>query len=245
MRELLIDADILVYQTASVTEKAFDWGDDIWTLHCDMKEAIGCFDETIHNLQSHLNAQKVTLALSDRSNFRKQIYLPYKENRKAIRKPLAFNHLRQHALDNWGAYMRPGLEGDDCLGILATLPSGNERIIVSIDKDFKTIPGKHYNMGKPSDGIYTVTPEEAEYYHALQTLTGDQTDGYPGCPKIGPKTAEKILAEGKPYWPKIVATYEKAGLTEEMALTMARCARILHAEDYNFKTKEVKLWEPK
>lgn len=244
MRELLIDADIIVYQIASVTETAIDWGDDVWTLESNMGDAVKQFDWMILKIKETLSGDKLTLALSDRGNFRKDVYPLYKSHRKSTRKPMAFATLRQHALDKWAAYLRPNLEGDDCLGILATVKSPNERIIVSIDKDFKTIPGKFYNLNRPEEGVVERSEAEADYYHMIQTLTGDTTDGYPGCPKVGPKTAEKILAEGEPYWPRVVAAYEKAGLTEETALIMARCARILRAEDYNFKTKEVKLWIP-
>ena len=36
----------------------------------------------------------------------------------------------------------------------------------------------------------------------------------------------------------------EAGLTEEDALVQARVARILRANEYDFGTGEVKLWEP-
>ena len=92
----------------------------------------------------------------------------------------------------------------------------------------------------------------------MQTLTGDTTDGYTGCPGIGPKTAEKILqaalAEGTTeanpaqlreiYWQHVVKAYAKAGLSEEEALTQARVARICRNSDYDFKTKQVILWSP-
>jgi DNA polymerase-1 len=45
-------------------------------------------------------------------------------------------------------------------------------------------------------------------------------------------------------WPCIVSAYEKVGLTKADALIQARCARILRHGEYNFETKEVKLWTP-
>ena len=32
-REILIDGDILIYQTALQNEEAVNWGDGLWTLH--------------------------------------------------------------------------------------------------------------------------------------------------------------------------------------------------------------------
>jgi hypothetical protein len=66
-----------------------------------------------------------------------------------------------------------------------------------------------------------------------QTLVGDTADGYRGCPKVGPVKAEKILdttvwsdggkcADVYPMWPRVVAAYEKASLTEDDALVQAR-----------------------
>ena len=37
-------------------------------------------------------------------------------------------------------------------------------------------------------------------------------------------------------------TFEKHGLSEEVAIENARLARILRNGEYNFDTKEVKLW---
>mgnify|MGYP003316371416 CR=1 FL=1 len=37
---------------------------------------------------------------------------------------------------------------------------------------------------------------KADYWHMHQTLTGDVSDNYKGCPTVGAKTASKILATG-------------------------------------------------
>jgi DNA polymerase-1 len=86
-----------------------------------------------------------------------------------------------------------------------------------------------------------VSEREADRNHMIQTLTGDRTDGYPGCPGIGPARAEKIVDGG---WDAVVDAYVKAGLNEATALTQARLARILRKGDYVRKTGLVKLWTP-
>ena len=79
----------------------------------------------------------------------------------------------------------------------------------------------------------------------LQTLTGDPTDGYPGCKGVGPVGATKAL-QGHPegHWGAIVALYEKQGLTEADALLNARMAYMLRAHNYDFNTKEITHWTP-
>jgi hypothetical protein len=41
--------------------------------------------------------------------------------------------------------------------------------------------------------MHEITEAQADRFHMIQTLTGDVTDGYPGCPGIGPVKAEQIL----------------------------------------------------
>ena len=247
-RVLLIDADILVYTVASAQEVPTEWDEDVWTLHSDFAAARLDFSHRVSELVERLDADDVIMALTTKErNFRKDILPTYKHNRKKVRKPLVWGALREYCAESFVTFIRDGLEGDDCLGILATRTADKdvEKIVVSIDKDFNTIPGLHYNQGKPELGIRRVFEEEADRYHMLQTLMGDATDGYTGCPGVGPKTAEKILAVGEmAMWEAVVATYKKAGFGEDYALVQARCARILRASDYDFKNKKPILWEP-
>jgi DNA polymerase-1 len=245
-RTLLIDGDVIAYTAASAVEQEYDWGDDLWTLHSDLNEAKVKARDSIDSLVTRLSADHVVLAFSDMVNFRKSFFPDYKSNRKAKRKPLALKELKEWMGEQYETWVRPGLEGDDVLGILSTHPKmfPGEKVIVSIDKDFKTIPGSFFNPDKDTQPQF-IDDQLADYWHMMQTLMGDATDGYPGCPGIGPKTAEKILneAEGE-WWEAVLKTYVKKGLTEEDALTQARCARILRYSDYDFKNKEPILWHP-
>ena len=79
----------------------------------------------------------------------------------------------------------------------------------------------------------------------FQTLCGDSTDGYSGCPSVGSKTAEKILdVPTKDMWSVVVDAYKKKGLTYEDTLIQARVARILRGDEYNMDTGEMNLWIP-
>jgi 5'-3' exonuclease len=257
MKTALIDADILAYQAASYAEKPVNWGDGLWTLHAFEADAEHKFTALVQNVIDKVEADEVILALSDSANWRKDVLATYKANRAGTRKPMLLPHLREFATTNYKVYQRDTLEGDDCLGILSTMRNKMvDPIVCSLDKDFKTIPGKHYNFGK--DEFFEITDHQADYWHMMQTLMGDSTDGYAGCPGIGAVTAAKILQkavdEGTPwanreqlneiYWKHVVAAYDKAGLSEEEALVQARVARICRADDYDFNTRKVILWEP-
>ena len=242
-RTLLIDGDILLYAESSAVEEAWDWGDDVWTLHGDAKIAKERVDVWLTDIKEHLEADHLIITLTDHANWRKEVLPTYKHNRKSKRKPLVYPVLRDYVAETYKTALWDTLEADDVMGILATDPKDKtDKIIVSEDKDMKTIPGKLYNPGHPEDGIMEISLEQANRTHLTQALTGDITDGYGGCPGIGPKTAIKVLKDGD--WIEVVAAYEKVGLTEEDALIQARVARILRHGEYNKKTKEVKLWTP-
>lgn len=246
---VLIDGDILAYRHASAAEVPIDWGDDFWTLHADAAQAKAALDSEVHFIAEMLGAETVVVAVSDKGNFRKALYPEYKANRAKTRKPIILRALRQHLIDAHAAYFRPDLEADDILGILAThanLVRAERRIIVSIDKDFQGVPCALFDHAKDTT-VRTVTEAEADRWHLIQTVTGDSTDNYPGCPGIGPVKAavlvDTALASADP-WSVIVAAFEKAGLTADDALLQARLARILRASEYDFKTKLPILWEP-
>ena len=78
--------------------------------------------------------------------------------------------------------------------------------------------------------------------HLYQTLVGDSTDNYKGCPGIGPKKASAML-DIDPSWDTVAGAFQKAGLTEAEALVQAQVAKILRHEDYNFDLEEVILWK--
>ena len=245
MTTVLLDGDVALYETTFASEEAWDWGNDLWTLHSDFRAASQRFDCWVTNLQELLQADRVIIALSSSENWRKDVLPTYKANRKNKRKPLTFPRLREYVRDIYETVTWDRLEADDVLGILMT-GRKDECVIVTIDKDLMTIPGRHYYPNKATeDGveIIQVSEEQANFNHLMQTLTGDPVDGYSGCPGIGAVRAERMLKES-PTWETVVAAYEKAGLSEDDALVQARVARILRVDEYNRKTGEVILWNP-
>ncbi|QFS87599.1 MULTISPECIES: exonuclease [unclassified Marinobacter] len=273
---LLMDGDIFAFEAASVVEQEIDWGDGLWTLHSFFEDAFDHAVRRMEDLKKQLNADTIVFCWSDPAGryWRHDVLPTYKQSRKGGRKPLALRPLKEALAEKYESFMRPGLEADDVMGILSTWDGykpGAKKIIVSIDKDMKTIPGWLFNPQKDYQP-WEVSKEEADYWHMFQTLMGDATDGYDGCPGIGPVIAEKHLTEvskvvsyahelksGKrkgeietrwttdeadDLWDVVVSLFNKQGLCEEEALRQARVARILQANDYDFHAKEVKLWTP-
>jgi DNA polymerase-1 len=250
---LLIDGDQFVFTAAIAIERETRWDADNHVLYSSPELAFSNFEAMIKRIFDRFETDDHALAFSSPNNFRYEVDPTYKANRKGARKPLCYAVVREMANEHYNCVVKPNLEADDVLGIMATMPGGTyQRIIVSQDKDMKTIPTTVWN-GKE---LLHVTEEEADYNHMYQTLIGDMTDGYKGCPGVGPVKAEKLLTLHPDdvgdcrlsyplcRWEAVVAAYEKAGLTEEAALTQARLARILRWNDWNSDTKKPILWSP-
>lgn len=262
---LLIDADVFRHQLAYGNTKSIDWDGDGDTMELlDYDKARDDLDGEIANLVRKFKATDFVLALScPGHNFRKDVLDTYKLQRHEKQKPALWYFVDECIQAKYAdkVVMRYGLEGDDILGTLATHPAPRRaphaRIVVSIDKDLRTIPGRLFNPQKPDLGTITISEHDANLFWMKQTLMGDTTDGYTGCPGIGAKYSDDALmpiheqyrdAPADEHlaalWSAVVATYERKKLTSQDALIQARLARILRHGDLNYKTNEVHLWKP-
>lgn len=257
-RTVIIDGDVVVYKVAEGIAESFEVvteeDDDFiyrnigWASKEQAKEYM---ENMIDKICKDCKGTDVVICLSDiTSNFRKSINPNYKANRKSI-KPILYDYLRNYMYETgYKIYERPNLEADDVIGILATSDKiiKGDKVVWSLDKDFKTIPCKFHRAGVGSkDKSEVITKEAADWWFMYQTLIGDRVDGYEGCKGVGDKTARKILGDIGEYplyvmWQSVIDAYKSKGYTEEDALRNARMARILRAEDYDFKNKEVILW---
>ena len=242
---LLIDGDILLYKIALNNEVDTHWGDGLWTLHCDENICKADVDLVIDDLGASLNADDYIVALTDTNNFRKEILPTYKSNRKDKRKPMTLKALRDYVIKKHNGVVWKNLEADDILGIMSTEPTDEERIVISIDKDLKTVP---CNLSVDGLSVENITQRMADYWFMIQTLTGDKVDGYDGIEGVGIKTAEKLIQKYTnvpllDLWKIVKKIYVEKGYTEAEALQQARVAHILRHGEYNKKTGEVKLWQ--
>jgi DNA polymerase-1 len=237
MNTLLIDGDIVAYRAATACEQPIDWGDGHWTLHAFEHEVEQNIDHFMENLIKDSKVKDWVTCLTGPKNFRKNVAASYKANRNDKRKPMLLPHARAYLVNEWKGRIDENIEADDTLGLLAT--SGDGYMIWSIDKDLMTIPAYHFVDGE----VKIVGEAEADYWFFYQTLVGDSTDNYKGCPNIGPKKAKGLL-DADCSWETVVKAFENAGLSATVALEQARLARILRHGEYDFNTKEVSLWEP-
>lgn len=251
----LIDGDIIAFEAACASEKSIQWeeGEEAQRVP-DEAEAMKQLSIRIQTIKEYAKADRVVIALSceSRRYWRHDILPSYKSHRKAAVRPLMLDQCREKLRMDFGCVAKPGLEGDDILGILATSGAfrkkhkGGDIVIVTKDKDLNQIPGTHLRHDKLDEGLYHVTAAEGDHFHLMQTLTGDTCDGYKGCPGIGPVKAQALLDDAgtspAARWKAIVAAYKVKDLTAADALVQARVARILRASEYDFENRKPILW---
>ena len=239
--KLLIDADYFFYRAATAAEIEIEYTTDLTVIVGDFNEAKKIVKGELKKLRSRFDTDDILLTFTDTTNFRRSIAETYKGNR-IKRKPAGYKKLKEWGMTSYPSLMWPALEADDVLGILATRGDLTNFVLVSPDKDLQQIPCRIYNLKDE----FTQSPEAAELKLWEQCLTGDSTDGYPGCKGVGPKKAEQILSkvEDGDYWTAVVKAYETAGLTKEDALQNLRLARILQACDWDEENKVPLLFTP-
>ena len=239
---LLIDADYFVYRAAQSAEDELEFDSETTFVVGDFNKGKSIVKQSIKDLCTRFDTDKVLLTFTDTTNFRKSVEPTYKGNRTK-RKPCGYKKLKKWAMSTWKSIQKPGLEADDVCGILATNGKLDNFVLISPDKDMQQIPCRIYDLKTE----YTQTPELAERKLYEQCLTGDSTDGYSGAPGFGPKRAGVVLDKVQSpsdYWPAVVEAYESVGCTEEDALRNLRLARILQAEDWDAEAQTPILISP-
>ena len=224
--KLLVDADFVVYKCCASAEDEFDFGDDVIVVTSKFSDAYRCVKRELNKLAQNFFDPEIILFFSDSRNFRKTIQPEYKGHRNR-KKPCGYKRVINQLKNEYEVIILPTLEADDALGIYATANPGN--VICSPDKDMRQIPGMLFDMKEEM----SVTLEEADQWHLIQTVAGDQTDGYSGVPGIGVKRAAALFEEKGYTWKTVLEAFAAKDLSEDVALENARLARILRCTDYD------------
>lgn len=240
---LLVDADYIAYKTCATCEDEIDYGDDVIVVTSRFSDVLNMFQNELFKLSETMGVfDDFILFFSSSENFRKKIYPEYKGHRNR-KKPCGYKRLLNWCGDNYTTIKVDNLEADDAIGIFATDPnkSSTDDVICSPDKDMRQIPGLLFDFQNP---VIEITKEEGDRWHLIQTMSGDQTDGYSGVPGIGVKRASALLDEHGCKWSTVLNAFIEKGLTEDDALLNARLAKILRYENFDNDTNSPRLWTP-
>ncbi len=136
--------------------------------------------------------------------WRNEIYPEYKANRPAADDNIRFQLGRCRELtDLIGVPVLADLEyeADDFIATLARR-SRREVVIVSRDKDLQQLLSSTVTLLDPSNESFMDTSSfrarfgfDPDHFPDYQALTGDSVDNVPGVRGVGPKTAQRLVAE--------------------------------------------------
>ena len=188
---MLVDGDLLAYKLTSSLEEVIDWGNDNWTLWSDFKIAKQLWTQSIAFYMGLTKSKNPVICFSDTKNFRKQLDSSYKSYRKKIRKPICYKALKDWIMKTHTCFVNKGLEGDDTIGLLATGANKDDCVIISGDKDMRTIPAPQVCI--IDDQIEIIDENLADYNFCTQVLKGDSSDGYSGLVGCGTIKASRVL----------------------------------------------------
>jgi len=195
----LIDADSLLY---------YEMGKST------LEEAIEGIDTRIEQILNFAGTTNYIGFLTLGRCFRYDIAKtkPYKYNRKGkMSKPPIFYALKEYVQQKWHFKAVKELEADDLMAIYQNMY--DDTVICSPDKDvLKQLVGRHFNYGKME--YIETTDDEANKFLLMQALMGDSTDGIPGIPKVGPKTAEKWVNDNPTITMVLEKYHETFGIQE-------------------------------
>jgi DNA polymerase-1 len=163
--------------------------------------------------------------------FRHEAYEQYKAQREETPEDirLAVPYIREiiHAY-RIPILEAPRYEADDVIGTISKQAEkeGFDVYMMTPDKDYGQLVSEHIFQFRPKFGGDYETlgvPEVLEKYGLksieqmidLLGLTGDSADNIPGCPGVGEKTAQKLLAEYESIENLLVHTHKLKGALKE------------------------------
>jgi len=139
--------------------------------------------------------------------YRKRLYPPYHAHREPMPAELAHQWERAPALLaslGWSIADAGELEADDAIGAHASAESGagGRALLLTADRDlYQAVDGSVAVLDMSKRGSFELGPEQVRERYGVEpaqvpdfiALRGDPSDGLPGAPGIGAKTAAELL----------------------------------------------------
>lgn len=237
IKDLYIDGDHITYMCSfSADKKSGFEGDDEEefedfsefsdddTVELDITDDIQKFKDKVEEYEDIAMVEcalrgwefgKTHVIMSDVTNFRFRLTDTYKAKRTQ-------NTEEFYALRDWakGYYeFEDDVEADDVVSYYAK----QGHMVFTTDKDvFKGNQGIFFNSHYMNMNWVETSKRSARRFTLLQTLMGDTVDNIIGIPKVGEKTAIKLLDKFGWCWSGVVKAYESNGLTESDAVLNRR-----------------------
>jgi 5'-3' exonuclease len=246
----LIDLDSLlykaVYKIVSIDEvpveitELGEESENQWMLEQAYNKGINRCENSILQIQNYLEGiffEEITeielFITTCTKNFRHDIVKDYKKNRK---KNDYVWLLREHYKNNF-AFHSDTVEADDLIADRCDVLGPGNYIIISPDKDMKTIGGYYWSYYKQDakdingnkiknegDGyeqefkhksVDFITKREAELFFYSQMLIGDRADSIKGVSGLGVVKTKELLKDANNYFITVARQYLKRDLKSQ------------------------------
>ena len=239
-RLLIVDIESYLYKsiTAAKILHQDNIHKNIYYEAYDINKSISFLEDNLNRLMNTLQANNCELVIGDKNNFRKVVNPEYKSNRPS--KPPIYEVILNVVNAKFKPISLQNLEADDTCRILyedKNFHPNLEKIIVSIDKDFFTVPCKFFR-DLPNNKLIDIDIDTAQYNLYKQIITGDKDDHYEGIPGYVEVKAKKFLEFSRDE-KDVIKLFEENNLTKEDYFRNKYMAQLISISQYNFNTGEV------
>lgn len=209
-----VDMDLLVYRFAYSAEKI-----NPLSGQRELTEAFGVTwqraKDFIGGLHTKFPQMNFIYVMSGDGNFRENIATIKKYKGDRGRRPLLYRTIKEFFKLEYPVLVANGIEADDYISAHYREHGQFGDVIMSIDKDFKMIPGVHYNWN--TDTMVYQTQTDAWKWFYRQVIEGDRADNIPSLyhlvsiGKYGLPAAKKFSRKG---YKKRMNTYIDSATSE-------------------------------
>jgi DNA polymerase-1 len=204
---------------------------------------LGTINALLAAIDAHAPRAVVACFGAEEARYRVELYPPYHAHRDPMPTELAQQWQRAPALLDsfgWSTFDAGELEADDAMGSFAKAEAaaGGRALLLTADRDLHQAVQERVQVLDLKGGSTSMVGAEQVRERVgvapvlvpdLIALRGDPSDGLPGAPGVGAKTAASLLNDyGSLEGVLAAAQREDAGMTARVAMRLRESAAALH-----------------
>lgn len=239
-RLMIWDIESYIHQALTASLEISEVAPNIFIEVTNLTKGLLFLEDSLNRLLDVTGSTEYIAVIGSPNNFRKTLVDYYKANRP--KKKDIYYKLLELVQDKFSIIMLDNLEADDTARIIYEdkTKDGIDSVIVSIDKDFYSVPCNFYrDLPSNTDGVVTIDKKDAELNLIYQLIVGDNADNYKGVKGYGEKSAKEFM-DNEPTMDKLKELYKEK--KQDDFYEQLNLASIVGLDRYNFTTGEVLLY---
>lgn len=237
---LVIDIESFIYRACTASKVIKQLDKYVFQEVYDITKGFDYIENNFNNWRQRFLTNDIELVVGDKNNWRKDYDKKYKANRKDVEKPIVYYPILKELQNKYPLTSLPNLEADDTCRIINedNQNYATRKVLISIDKDFKTFPCELFNPLHNTHEVINQT--QADYNLMFRILVGDTSDNYKGLDKFGEKTATDWLDDEPRTWIDLRELFREKGQLQDFE-RLRNLASMVSIDRYDFNTGKVKL----